>query len=94
MKSGKDDYTVRFPFTTVHGVFVKRIKAATMRYGCILHLPTLVVVTHRGTNMISAYTPKKGPLRTNSTVKEAGHTENKATIRTRRNHPYDQYVLP
>ena len=63
-------------------VFVKRTKAATMRYGCISHLPTLVVITHRRTNMTSAYTSKKDPLRSNSTKQEAGHTENKATIRT------------
>ena len=50
----------------------------------LLHLPTLVV---------SACTCKKDPLRTNSTKKEAGLTENKATIRTLHSHPYDQYVL-
>ena len=80
--------------SAVPWVFVKRIEATTVRYGCILRLPTLVVISHRGTHMISAYTSEKDPLRTNSTKTAAGHTENKATIRTRRNHPYDQYVLP
>ena len=59
MKGGKYDYTVRFLFPTVPWVFVKRVKAATMRYGCILHLPTLVVITHSGTNMISGLPQRK-----------------------------------
>ena len=41
--------------------------------------------------MIRACISKKDPLRTNSARKEAGHTENKATIRTRHNHPEDFY---
>ena len=53
MKSGKYDCVVRFLSPTAPWVFVKRINA-TMRYGCILHLPTLVVITHRRTNLISA----------------------------------------
>ena len=44
MKSGKYDYTVRFPPSIAPWVFVKRIKAATMRNGCILHLPTLAEI--------------------------------------------------
>ena len=46
MKSDKYDYTVRFPPPTTPWLFVKRINAATMRYGCILHLPTLVAISH------------------------------------------------
>ena len=94
MKSGKYDDTVRFLFTTVPGVFVKRIKAVTMKYGCISHLQALGGSTHLEINMISACTSKKDPLRTNATKDEAENMENKATIRTRHNHPYEQYVLP
>ena len=69
MKNGKYDYTMLFLSSTAPEVFVKRIKAATMGYGCILHLPTLVVITERETNMISAHTFEKDPLRANSTNK-------------------------
>ena len=79
MKSGKYDYTVRFPFATVPWVFVKKIKAVTMKYGCISHSRTFAGSMHREINMIRPYTPKEDPPR---------------TIRNRHNHPYDLYALP
>ena len=88
-KSGKYDYTVRFLFSTGRWVFAQKIKSVTMKYGCILHLLTLAGTLHRGIYMISACTSKKDPLRTNATKEEAGHKENKATQRNRRNHPYE-----
>ena len=94
LKSGKYDDTVRFLFSTVPWVFVKRIEAATMRCGCILHLLTLVVITHRGTNMISAYLKASSSSYELNKGRSKSHTKNKATIRTHQNHPYDQYVLP
>ena len=93
MKSGKYDYTVRLLFPMLPWIFVKKIKAVTMKYGCILHLLTLAGTTHRGINRISVYTSKKDPMCTNATKEETRYTDNKATIRTRHNHPYDQYVL-
>ena len=48
---------------------------------------------HRGTSMIEAYTSKKDVLRTNSKKRSRAHGE-QSVIRIRRNHPYEQYVLP
>ena len=82
MKSGKYDYTVRFPKDqSCHHEVWMHLALANPRGG-----------THRATNMTNAYTSKKNPLRTNTTKKDDGHTENKPTIRTRRSHPYDLYA--
>ena len=93
MKGGKYDCTLRLLSPTVSWVFVEKMNAATMKCGCTRHLLTIAETMHRA-SMISACTSKKDPLRTNSTRKEAGHTENKAKIRTRQKHPYEQYALP
>ena len=89
MKSGRCDYTVCFLFPTVPWVFVKKIKAVTMKYGCISHLQTLGGSMHLEINMISAYTSKKDSSRTNATKEETEHLESKATIHNHHNHPYD-----
>ena len=94
MKSGKYDYTERVLFPIVIWDFVKKIKAVTMKYGCISHLRTLARSMHREINMISAHTSKEDPFRTNATKEEAEHMENKATIRTHHNHTHDLYALP
>ena len=94
MSKTTDDYAARLLFHTVPWVFVKKIKAVTMKYGCISHFLTLAGSMHREIHMISAYISKKDSLRTNTTMEKAGHMENKATTRTRHNHLYDQYVLP
>ena len=94
MKSGKYDYTGRFLFPIVPWDLVKKTKAVTMKYGCISHLRTLVRSMDCEINMISAYTSKKDPLPTQAAKEEAEHMENKATIRTRHNPPYDLYALP
>ena len=64
------------------------------QYGCISHLQTLGRSMHLEINMVSAYTSKKDPPRTNATKEETEHMENKATIRNHHNHPYDLYALP
>ena len=92
MKNGKYDNTGLFLFRIVPWDFVKKIKAVIMRDGCISHLRTPVGSMYRKINMTSAYTSKKDPLRTNTTKEEAEHIKNKATIRTRHNHPYDMYA--
>ena len=64
MKSCRYAYTVRSLSTAKPRVFVKRMKAATMRYGCILHLPTLVAIAHRSHRATS--TKKSTPHREQS----------------------------
>ena len=60
MKRGKYDYTVRFFFSPKYpGV---REQDQSCHHEVWMHLaPTLVVITHRGTNMICAFTSKKDP---------------------------------
>ena len=85
-------WTVRMhgAFSMHHSTFDLREK---IKAACTRHSLTIAETMHRGRSMIGACTSKKDPLRTNSTRKESGHTENKATIRTRRRHPY-VYMLP
>ena len=94
MKSGRYDDTVRFLFSIVPWVFVKKIKAVTMKSGCISHLQTLGRSMHLEIDMVIANTSKKDPPRTNATKEETEHMEKKATIRNHHNHPYDLYALP
>ena len=77
---GKFEATVRFLSLTVPWVFVKKTKAATMRYGFTWHLLTIVETLHHEISMINVFILKKGPLLTELVRKEDGHTAIKATI--------------
>ena len=93
MSNGKYDNTGRFLFSIVPWDFVKKIKAVIMRYGCISHLRTPAGSMHRKINMISAYTSKKGPLRTNATKEEAEpHEEQSDHSHSSSSSTHDRYA--
>ena len=93
MKSGKYDYLVRFLSPTVPWVFVKKIKAATMRYGCILQLPTLAETAQR--NKHDQRLHLKGRYSPYQLNKEGNgaHGEQSDQSHSAKHHPYEQYVL-
>ena len=84
MKRGKYACTVCSLSSTTLWVFVNRINAATMRFGCILHLPALVATTHRLhlKERSAPYQRNKGRSRVHR--EQSDHSHNSAPLSTMR----------